>query len=510
YTYDADNKLKTVAEPNSNQTDYTYDKNGNVTQRKYTAGTAVTTHDFAYNSLNQLIRIKENGQVVGQFTYNETDQEAGRKTGDGTSTVNKYNGAGDLVEQMIIDKNGEIIDSFQYTYDAKGNITRIVSKAGTTSYVYDELDQLIKETRPDGTIYEYTYDAVGNRLTKKVTQGGNTTTTTYTYDDADQLTAVNGTSYTYDANGNLISDGNRTYVYDAENRLTAVKDSSGATIASFTYRADGMRKTMTTSSGTITFHYDENKNVTYETDGSNNIVARYTYNSDNLPVSMTRGGKTYYYQLNYRGDVVALTDANGAVVATYEYDAYGNLIKETGTVENPYRYAGYRYDKVTGFYYLQSRYYNPDTGSFLTRDTFEGEEKVPLSQNRYTYAHNNPVMNTDPTGYVIPVVIAVAVRIILRALYYALLAGFSNAFIGYLSTGKWEWKDFWQGFGGYFVLGIAKKWGMVKRLGWMLWRYLRRAIPKWGRASYYRGKYYALKIYYNAKWYLRWRVRSLF
>ncbi|SEN57362.1 RHS repeat-associated core domain-containing protein [Lihuaxuella thermophila] len=187
-------------------------------------------------------------------------------------------------------------------------------------------------------------------------------------------------------------------MYDAENRLTAVKDSSGATIASFTYRADGMRKTMTTSSGTITFHYDEDNNVTYESDASNNVVARYTYNSNNQPVSMTRGGKTYYYQLNYRDGVVALTDANGAVVATYEYDAYGNLIKETGTVENPYRYAGYRYDKVTGLYYLQSRYYNPEVGRFLSRDTFEGFDDEPLSQNRYIYVNNNPVKFVDNDG----------------------------------------------------------------------------------------------------------------
>ena len=130
-----------------------------------------------------------------------------------------------------------------------------------------------------------------------------------------------------------------------------------------------MRKTMTTDSKTINFHYDEDKNVTHETDQNNQVIASYTY-ADNQPISMTRGGKTNHHQTNYRGDVVALTDSAGAVVATYEYDAYGNLLKETGTVENPYRYAGYRYDKEIGLYYLQSRYYNPETGRFLTRDTF--------------------------------------------------------------------------------------------------------------------------------------------
>ncbi|MBH8599713.1 MULTISPECIES: RHS repeat-associated core domain-containing protein [unclassified Thermoactinomyces] len=81
---------------------------------------------------------------------------------------------------------------------------------------------------------------------------------------------------------------------------------------------------------------------------------------------------------------------------TYTYDAFGNLVSQTGTVVNPYTYAGYRYDKETGLYYLQSRYYNPDTGRFLTRDTFEGIPSDPLSQHKYIYCQNNPVNNIDP------------------------------------------------------------------------------------------------------------------
>src|SRR5690606_22241748 len=74
-------------------------------------------------------------------------------------------------------------------------------------------------------------------------------------------------------------------------------------------------------------------------------------------------------------------------------------LKETGTVENPYRYAGYRYDKETGLYYLQSRYYNPEMGRFLTRDVFEGFLNETLSVNKYVYTENNPVMSIDPDGY---------------------------------------------------------------------------------------------------------------
>ncbi|MBA4601052.1 RHS repeat protein, partial [Thermoactinomyces mirandus] len=378
YEYDADNKVKTV-QYHDGRTDYTYDKNGNVTRQKHTIGVLSYIHDYAYNSVNQLIQIKANSTNVAAFTYNENDQIASRKNNDGTLSLFAYNGAGDLVKQTIYDKYGNPIDSFSYTYDTKGNITSITPKSGTTTYEYDELDQLIKETAPDGTITEYTYDAAGNRTSKKVTSDGTTTTTTYTYDDADQLTAVNGQAYTYDENGNLTNDGSKTYAYDSENRLTRVQ--SGSETVQFAYRADGMRTSMTTSAGTTYFHYDENKNVSFETDASGQVVASYTFDGENRPVNMTKGGQTYYFQLNGQGDVIALTDANGNVVATYSYDAYGRITSQTGTVKSPYLYRGYRYDWETGLYYLQSRYYNPETGRFLTRDTFEGVEEKPISLN---------------------------------------------------------------------------------------------------------------------------------
>ncbi|SHF14153.1 RHS repeat-associated core domain-containing protein [Seinonella peptonophila] len=396
YTYDADNKIKTVNEGNNNTAEYQYDQNGNVIQRKHVAGSANIINGFTFDNINQLIKITENNLVRARFTYDETERLASRRNGDKTTSLYRYNGAGDLLQVVNYIETGEIIDSFSYTYNQKGNITSVTSNIGTTIYDYDQLEQLTKETRPNGDTIEYTYDEVGNRLTKKVTTGGTSTTTTYTYNDVNELTSVGGTTYTHDLNGNLTSDGSYSYVYDTEDRLIAVKQGVN-TITSYTYRADGMRKTKTTAAGTITFHYDENKNVIYETNASNAIIASYTWNGIH-PVSMTRGGTTYYYQLNGHGDVVALTTGTGTVAATYTYDAFGNIISETGTVENPYRYAGYCYDKEIGLYYLQARYYKPDIGRFLTLDPDPGDEDDSLTQNGYIYGDNNPVMKVDPDG----------------------------------------------------------------------------------------------------------------
>ncbi|MFJ7980071.1 RHS repeat-associated core domain-containing protein [Lysinibacillus xylanilyticus] len=65
---------------------------------------------------------------------------------------------------------------------------------------------------------------------------------------------------------------------------------------------------------------------------------------------------------------------------------------------NPHRYAGYRYDEDSKLYYLMARYYNPDTGVFLSLDPVRGDTMNPLSLNGYNYANNNPVMNVDPDG----------------------------------------------------------------------------------------------------------------
>jgi len=184
--------------------------------------------------------------------------------------------------------NGELLDSYSYSYDNNGNITSVTTTAGTIFYQYDGLNQLTQETLLDGTVIDYQYDLAGNKTTKTVTQGGTPITTNYTYDAANQLTAVDGQAYTYDDNGNLISDGEKTYVYNEVNQLVEVKDASG-TIAAFTYDFSGKRISKTTSSGTVNYHYAGDK-VIYETDASGNIIAEYTWDQHGRPVSMIKDG----------------------------------------------------------------------------------------------------------------------------------------------------------------------------------------------------------------------------
>ena len=145
---------------------------------------------------------------------------------------------------------------------------------------------------------------------------------------------------------------------------------------------------------------------------------RYYYDAAGKPVAIrafTRTSSTanftdtiYYLQTNLQGDVVGIYNASGTKIYEYAYDAWGNIIKSaqvaTGGSDahavNPFRYRGYYYDTETGFYYLQSRYYNPEWGRFLNADFAEviGNESTLTDKNLYAYCDNNPVMRSDADG----------------------------------------------------------------------------------------------------------------
>ena len=100
-----------------------------------------------------------------------------------------------------------------------------------------------------------------------------------------------------------------------------------------------------------------------------------------------------------------LVDGNGRVVVEYVYDAWGKHTVQDGSDEgigslNSIRYRGYCYDEETGLYYLQSRYYDPEVGRFLSADSIEYLDPESLNGlNLYAYCNNNPVMYVDPTGH---------------------------------------------------------------------------------------------------------------
>ena len=122
--------------------------------------------------------------------------------------------------------------------------------------------------------------------------------------------------------------------------------------------------------------------------------------------------------------MVGLVNSSGKLVVEYVYDPWGKLLEtKIGVAEtdskyttynnmalrNPLRYRGYIYDRDTGLYYLQSRYYDPEIGRFINADSYASTDATGLlSTNMFAYCENDPVNKSDPTGEVAPILVAMA------------------------------------------------------------------------------------------------------
>ena len=129
------------------------------------------------------------------------------------------------------------------------------------------------------------------------------------------------------------------------------------------------------------------------------VQKRYIRGNDLVYADKGTETEKQYYVTDPHGNVVQLTDENGSVTKTYEYDSFGNEGKPDGKDGNPFRYCGEYYDKETEEIYLRARYYEPNVGRFLTRDTYTGEEDEPESLHLYTYCENDGVNAWDPSGH---------------------------------------------------------------------------------------------------------------
>ena len=114
-----------------------------------------------------------------------------------------------------------------------------------------------------------------------------------------------------------------------------------------------------------------------------------------LQAQAQTGTVTYIYT-DQQGTPLAEADVNGNITATFDYAPYGS--QALGTAPNGPGYTGHVNDPDTGLVYMQARYYDPATGRFLSTDPIGPAPSDAFNFNRYAYANNNPIINTDPTG----------------------------------------------------------------------------------------------------------------
>ncbi len=177
--------------------------------------------------------------------------------------------------------------------------------------------------------------------------------------------------------------------------------SNGTKTASYKYDENGVR-TSKTVNGTKTSFFVDGTTILAQKAG--NITIPFYYDGNGKRIAFKYGGSMYFYVYNLQGDVTHILDDDANIVGTYTYDAWGkitNLNSLTSIAQtNPFRYRGYYYDTESGLYYLNSRYYNPEWGRFISADNVAllGANGDFTSYNIFAYCGNNPVVRRDTCG----------------------------------------------------------------------------------------------------------------
>ena len=450
----------TEEEVNANKLVYKYDIEDKLIEIRYPniVKDKLKGIKFEYNNYKWLVKIKgiisENGEerlqdIRNYEYYNDSkikiikDYRDFLNLSDGYVQKSYEYDIFDRVTTMTyvdsINLN-KILEQYTYGYDKNSNITteNIINDYPTDenekvnetrTYTYDNLNRMIASKKTDNLRQTeinttYTYDKVGNCT--KVDENG--IITNNTYNGLNQLvqseviknnTRDSYTVYTYDANGNQTLEqtkGETSTVtetvqkeYDVNNQLTKVICRNGNTNGEIrytqenAYNYDGKRISKN-DNGAVTNYFYQGEVVLYTTDESGNVTSHNIIGPQNNIIATIRyeneGEHSYFYNKDIRTSVSNIIDENGQAIASYKYGDYGKTTK-VGNLNfyNEICYTSGVYDELTGLYYFNSRYYNPDTATFITQDSYRGEIDSYETWNLYAYCGGNPINYVDPSGH---------------------------------------------------------------------------------------------------------------
>jgi RHS repeat-associated protein len=415
YVYDRLNRRTDEDFPGGAFNDYAYDKASNLTSLTDGSGTASYTYDDI-ERISTIVAPKPGGGTdTITYSYDDTGPDRGVTQTLPGNTTNRttWDRSRKPTEILLENSSGTDLLKRAYTYvegaDQRALIQSVTNEDGDkTTYTYkdatDDVGRLLKARTVNSSDtlireYRYSYDKAGNRTRREVEDPpGSTTVTTYKYDDANELCW----RYTGTSNNACTSppSGATTFGYDTAGNQT----SGDATMSYDNYgrmsSLNGNALSYLTSTndelvavGTTTFQNNA-LGLSRQTAGATttSIVRDPT---SGLPVSQNDGTAKRFLFQDYLGSTIGLTDASGALARTYSYTPDG---QDTATGSGPsalVRFAGGHL--VDGLYHFGARYYQPTTARWTQQD--------PLNQvgdlrqaNRYTFVGGDPVNHTDPRG----------------------------------------------------------------------------------------------------------------
>lgn len=437
YDFDYDVEGNLIQEKN-NEIDsfikYSYDSDNNCDSIEYDDGIRVNKYNKSDNNNKSFgMYIEENGIKKSQeseyYTQNDGEEDTLiTKLISDDYYISYINDNDRSLREILKNKEDKIIysydviqlengdkeiryDSGEYNY-IKIKEDKIVSISDETGiiieYIYDNLGQLSKvKDKINGILEEIYYDNYGNITQKKVyryleDEGCKELLdiNNYAYKEnwKDLLTSYNDCNITYDEMGNPKKyHSNMELKWSQGRNLSSVE--KGDEKISYNYNANGIRTRKVTKNDVIKYILDDEKILK---ECAKEFDITYIYNGKGDCVGFEYDKNQYYYKKNILNDVMSIMDSDGKIIVTYKYDSFGKILnicgdKEIGEV-NPIRYRSYYYDKETGFYYLNNRYYDPEVGRFLNQDTQFDLENTNVGYNLFAYCANDFINYIDLSG----------------------------------------------------------------------------------------------------------------
>jgi len=414
-------KLRKVYDEKNRVKGYTYQKDrvgheveflyGDVEkQQKPGLGYGIKINDaqkiaYEYDALGRVIRTHNHFSDMNTSTQEYT-YVSGKEEGVTTNLVASV-------------REGNRAES--YTYDACGNVETMVERSADGSerkirYYYDALNQLVREDnqKQNKTIC-YTYDVGGNMVRRDeyryienpVITEAPWKSDTFEYQTGgwrDQLHFYNGQAITYDAMGNPLQYLGMQMEWEKGHQL---KHITGAGLDMYCMYNDSGKRIRKTVNGVTTDFYLDGSAILMQTSSDGSRID-FFYDDKGNVFAMKYQNEMYFYRKNLFGDILGILDSHGTELVKYEYNSWGKLLNLTDYSsnglgrKNPFRFKGYYYDEELGMYYLNSRYYDPEVGRFISPDTtdiLEVQDDL-YDKNLYAYCDNNSVMRIDSSGAV--------------------------------------------------------------------------------------------------------------
>ena len=360
-SYDERGRLKTYTNADGDLIQYAYDANNNLTRLTYPDGKQV---NYTYNARNLLATVTDWNNRITTYQYDRLGRLIGTTRPNGTANIISHDAASQLTS-IKETANGKLISYLKFDYDAASQITR-------------------------------------RFRAPLVNSGWQHPTFAATYDDDNRLASLNSQAVTHDADGNmtqavlpssLASQSLVSWVlsYNSRNQLT------NAAGISYTYDAEGQRRTITNTSGTSRDVIDPSSSLSrlLVRHHPDNTKTYYVYGLG-LLYEVDQAGKTKTHHYDQVGSTIARTDDTGKVIGKAEYSAYGICFWKQGDMATPFLYngqAGVQTDP-NGLLNMRARYYSPYLMRFLNADPigFSG------GSNWFAYADGNPISLGDPFG----------------------------------------------------------------------------------------------------------------